>query len=266
MLMIGGVGDSGVLSSVEYLTGQLGDGCAEASDCWSGFCSQGVCCEEACDRDCVTCAANSAYDPGECHPVAAGLPSPRGCDNPLANPCGKLNICDGYGECKFTPKGTDCGTSCSDGLESSRTCDGKGYCYYDYLYCAGGCAGDHCTSLSCGTLECAEGYVCRYGSCVESQSAPLNCGYCGGYACDATSGQCKSRCDSAADCTDDYRCRKSTHRCEFPADSFEEDVNCGCPTLGPTLSHSGSAVFFSVFACAGFARRRRKPRRHGRQA
>ncbi|MBU1240521.1 hypothetical protein KJ865_12495, partial [Myxococcota bacterium] len=47
--------------------GNPGEGCQDAPECESGFCTDGVCCLEACDSPCERCSAT-----GECEPVAAG--------------------------------------------------------------------------------------------------------------------------------------------------------------------------------------------------
>lgn len=262
LVMLGGVGDNGVLGSVEYLTGQLGESCSSASDCWSGFCSHGVCCREACEGDCVTCAPDANHDRGECYDVPAGQPSPRGCEDPIPNPCGRLNVCDGAGRCMMVPEGTDCGSSCADGVEDHRACNGIGACYSSYVHCAGGCDGDHCTSATCGSLECAEGYVCERGRCELEPAGPFPCGYCGRYACDDTQGECKTSCYAAKDCAEGYLCRKSTHVCE-PAPPAEP--TCSCRTPGSRLSHHRAASCFAAFAFVGAGFRRRRARRELRR-
>ncbi|MGD0837697.1 MAG: hypothetical protein ABSB49_13725, partial [Polyangia bacterium] len=49
-----------------------GEACACSSDCRTGYCVDGVCCDSACDETCKSCNLSSA--PGECSFVPAGVP------------------------------------------------------------------------------------------------------------------------------------------------------------------------------------------------
>ncbi len=66
-----------------------GDPCRDASECDSGICADGVCCESRCDGVCVAC--NLPGVAGECLPVPAG-------ENP-GDECGEFLVCDGAGAC-----------------------------------------------------------------------------------------------------------------------------------------------------------------------
>ena len=45
----------------------IGDTCADASECLSGHCADGVCCDYACERVCEHCALDGQE--GHCHRV-----------------------------------------------------------------------------------------------------------------------------------------------------------------------------------------------------
>jgi hypothetical protein len=89
--------------------------CSSASDCASGFCVDGVCCENACDGKCVSC--NQANLAGKCSGYAAG--------SDPENECGRghpscRSTCNGAGACDYPQWGTPCG--------STEVCDGAGLC------------------------------------------------------------------------------------------------------------------------------------------
>ena len=68
--------------------------CALGTDCVSGNCADGVCCNTACTMACMAC--NLPGSPGVCSAIATGKPDP----NP-ANACGGGSLCDGMGACKL---------------------------------------------------------------------------------------------------------------------------------------------------------------------
>jgi len=107
-------------------------GCAAASDCVSGFCVGGVCCESACAGACEAC--DQAGDLGRCLPAPAGtLCGPAACDSPdaarLADLCDGLGACVDGGIVACTPYTCDaagsCGTTCAsdDDCAAGFTCD-----------------------------------------------------------------------------------------------------------------------------------------------
>ncbi len=68
--------------------GGLGEACAAASECGSGYCVDGVCCDVACDGECAAC--DLAGSVGTCAPRAAGTDDEAECG---------AGVCDGAGAC-----------------------------------------------------------------------------------------------------------------------------------------------------------------------
>jgi len=89
--------------------------CGSASACASGFCVDGVCCENACDGTCVSC--NQAGRAGKCSAYAVGSDPENEC-GVGSDPC-RL-ICNGAGACDAPQSGTPCGPC--------GFCDGTGTC------------------------------------------------------------------------------------------------------------------------------------------
>jgi hypothetical protein len=106
-----------------------GVACASASVCASGFCVDGVCCENACDGTCVSC--NQAGLTGKCSSYTAGSDPETECGvgSDTCRP-----VCNGAGACDSPPFGTACGRC--------RFCDGNGTCDPpDPSVCGGGTGG-----------------------------------------------------------------------------------------------------------------------------
>jgi hypothetical protein len=89
--------------------------CSSASDCASGFCVDGVCCEDACDGKCVSC--NQANLAGKCSGYAVGSDPEDECGR--GHPSCR-STCNGAGACDYPQWGTPCG--------SIEVCDGAGLC------------------------------------------------------------------------------------------------------------------------------------------
>jgi hypothetical protein len=164
--------------------------CSDSASCASGHCVDGVCCAEACDGPCLTCA-----DDGACGPVEV-LTDP-GMD------CAPDQTCDGEGAC----------FACN--LRPDPP--GQGPCPVE---CTGGCSAENecliaCTSTTCmaEALACPADYACRVtcdGSdgcrdatvtCPASYACRVECN--GMRACDGvevvcTTGVCELACDSGA--------------------------------------------------------------------
>jgi hypothetical protein len=144
--------------------------CTRASECASGFCVDGYCCNSACDTACRTCAKTTAL--GTCSLVASGTTDPRSlCVGECVNGCGTTG-------CTFKAATTACGQSCiGNELVSGGRCSGttEACTGASRLPCAGGlvCADGKTCKTSCVTgADCVSGY-CEAGVCT---SAPPDTG------------------------------------------------------------------------------------------
>jgi hypothetical protein len=83
-----------------------------SSECRSGFCADGVCCESACTGACLACIGSvTGSTDGKCANVEAGRHDP-GCTREDPSTCGEDGTCDGNGRCSRYPDGTVCGGRC----------------------------------------------------------------------------------------------------------------------------------------------------------
>jgi MYXO-CTERM domain-containing protein len=152
-----------------------GETCSSASQCGSGFCADGVCCNAACNGQCEAC--DQPFAQGVCSPVA-GDPhgSRRACDG--EGPCGAT--CDGTSTeaCVFADATTTCGpASCSgDKAQAASICDGAGTCKpAEAKECGAYACTDGACAASCTTDDqCAYRHACQAGAChpIEIYQVP----------------------------------------------------------------------------------------------
>ena len=177
-----------------------GSACAQNSECGSGFCVEGVCCNTACSGTCQSCLqankGNGATGAtGVCGNVRGGIDPYDACQAISNDTCSFTGLCNGQGACaKATP-----GTSCT------------------YSACAGptnATLNSACnTSSECkptATVPCQLGYECVAGTCKSGCKVDSDCDATLGFTC-APSGQCKQPKGTA--CTADVSC--STGTCQW---------------------------------------------------
>jgi len=183
-----------------------GANCSVGTDCQTGFCAQGVCCDRACTDACVAC--NLATTAGTCTAVPDNSPDPQGkCLATKTETCGTTGKCAG-GACAYVAKGQHCKDATCVGSLSftpTSTCDGNGACSTpanqpcSVSVCASGACKITCTSSadcippalcvgnSCGLKDkgvaCTAGSQCSSGFCTE--------GVCCDNACSDSCKTCK---------------------------------------------------------------------------
>lgn len=181
----------------------LGEACTLDAACSTGHCVDGVCCEDACEDTCHTCADPKTN--GYCVAVAPFQPDPGTCEAPQA--------CDGMGACKGG-LGQPCVTT---GDCAARSCVDQVCC--DASTCgacercnAPGQLGS-CVPVSPGASDpdsCAAPKTCE-----GPVSEPLSCLSPNGAACAPPGEVCKS-----GNCVDGFCCESTcTEACK----------SCGVP-------------------------------------
>lgn len=183
-----------------------GVACTANTQCQSGFCADGVCCNSACSGSCDRC--NLAGTGGTCSPAPA--------NDPGSPACGGAVVCNGTL--------ADCPILCTSGCPMNTYCSG--------MYCA---------AKKPNGVACGMGTECLSTNCVDGVCCDTACGG----ACDAcsvaqgaaTDGTCAllgpSRiCRvSSGSCDTEERCSGTSAVCA--ADSFTDaGVSCGTTTFG----------------------------------
>ena len=209
-----------------------GQSCISAGDCASGFCKDGVCCNEACGAPCKSCLT------GTCQAVLNAGDTPE---------CAGFNRCDGSGACLLKDGQTCTGASqcasgfCADGkccngpctaacqsclsgactavrgtpddpqCTGDNTCDDSGNCRKkNGQACTGGgdCASGHCKDGKCCNNECTTPcHSCETGACTAVAGADDLPECTSASTCDA-SGTCKPKpgqgCAAGTDCASGF--------------------------------------------------------------
>lgn len=153
-----------------------GTKCTDDSECTSGVCADGVCCNERCDGACDSCVAANKQGrgpDGECGKAAANTDPRNRChaDTDHLRSCKADGMCDGEGKCRtVAAAGAVCqGPSCGGGVVRRGTCDGVAT---GCKVTVAGCAPYACSSngVECRTScaqdsDCAGGFACSGGTC-----------------------------------------------------------------------------------------------------
>jgi len=197
VLAAGGQESGGLPRSEIYDDAINGDACVVPSDCNSGFCVDGVCCDTACNGDCNACSvAAGAPVNGVCSPIPDGAACSSG-NACIVNPTCQMGACTG------TPKTCPITNQCL----ASGTCNpANGLCEY-----ATKADGTLCDDMNACTLndKCDMGN-CKPGDpmvCVASDQCHL------AGTCDPAIGVCsnpakpnKTVCNDGDACTLNDKC------------------------------------------------------------
>jgi FG-GAP repeat len=278
-LLVGAPLDEEARGSAFLITRVNGASCEVATDCQSGHCVEGLCCDSPC-AGCFSCRAadKQTGDDGECGPVKAGQrASSTTCLESSPESCGQTGACDGAGDCALYDAGTPCrAASCANAstLKMARSCDGGGACgaaktkTCGHLSCIAGSCEPCQKDESCGADElcgedgceakrgllspCTKGRECLSGFCpAEHCTDRAECADDGSEVVEldgsrtpcgryaCRDGTCLSSCDDSADCQTGFAC--SSEQCATPV----------APS-GPS-SASGSSCRSSADCDFGFA-------------
>ncbi len=212
----GGDGDGGAVGAdllATTMTLALGVPCANGTQCVTGICADGVCCDKPCDGICVSCSAANSV--GTCTPVLRGVASPVGhpsCASDDKSTCMHDGTCDGAGGCALWAAATTCkGSSCNSSnqmVTPISTCDGKGTCVTPSPIACSPYLCEDTTQCwpSCATAtsaqQCAASFTCVGSSCgqkaagascsadTECQSTHCADGVCCNTVCGGTCEKC----------------------------------------------------------------------------
>jgi len=237
-----------------------GQTCATGPDCASGFCTDGVCCNVACNGVCEAC---DGLMKGRCDVVAGKARGARPCANDGTS-CG--GACDGVQRnvCLFPTLQTGCGTACKDGIRTAGACDGKGACVKQPSQpCPGNyaCADDSACKVTCATdNDCGKLYACEAGKCVPAAkcdgdhsilgSDGRTATDCTPYRCDPQN-RCRTQCSDVDQCAAPFLC-SAEGQCVAPPTSTS-----GCSATPVSPGQNGSAALLGVLFCGVLALRRR---------
>lgn len=160
----------------------LGHLCTAGTECATGICQDGVCCDEGCAGACESCAGAGGGSPGICAPVPA-LQDPDGeCSAPALG-CDGQHGCASCGD-TASPIGGTCPGVCD-------RCDGGDTCVID-------CDVDaECSAATSPAIDCPAGWHCEV-LCTGADACRDNTIRCpADYACTVTCPDSSHRCEDA---------------------------------------------------------------------
>ena len=220
-----------------------GQPCAGGAACGGSHCVDGVCCDTACDKACMSCAVSGSL--GSCSFNLAQTAAKTDCPGKHPKCSG---LCDGAGQCGYPSMSTSCG--------ACQACDGSGGCTLTPL-----------DDQACGIIDCDKlDTACRdYRDLTADR-------------CDAL-GQCKaansnSSCTSYTDLSCDAGAADATPARDLGAGADtspaadrgagadlkiqgdQPEAGCNCQA-GRSPGPGGGALLLLLAACLGRAARRR---------
>jgi hypothetical protein len=166
-----------------------GIACSDASECMSGSCVDGVCCNTACDGVCESCGLPGTI--GQCTPAPSGEDPDNDCVGKTQLPDGGTG--DEDGGTSVTPVVGDNPQACGG------TCNGQRAC--GYAAASTSCGAPYCpVSSTVGAFECNGNGVC---SEKDTMCSDFNC----------TAGACRTSCTQDSDCQATDFCNLNIAKC-----------------------------------------------------
>lgn len=134
--------------------------CMMDTECGSGHCVDGVCCDAACTGQCEACDTAAT---GTCSPVQGPPHGSRSACVGTGNTCG--GMCDGSTRTSCTYPSTTqvCGAACDSHCDGAGTCpSGSGSCPNGYA-----CGSGTCKTSCQNTTDCQPNFMCAAPNCVR---------------------------------------------------------------------------------------------------
>lgn len=198
------------------------------TQCLSGTCADGVCCDRACTGSCEYCNGST---PGTCNFVTGAPKSGH-------SACAGTGLCGGTcngskATCNMPGNETTCRQpSCSGSTATNQAvCDGQGNCPAPSTSACNPflCGTGSCLTTCSNSNQCVSGAACIGGSCVPCPAGQSVCGnacvnlqtdasHCGNCTTACTSGLCLNsscaQCTQLSHCPSGYQaCNSTTHTC-----------------------------------------------------
>jgi hypothetical protein len=228
-----GTGDAGMSGDGAEGGGKKGNGtaCLEGTECDSGFCADGVCCNEKCDDVCVSCKLPDSK--GMCTPYAmdtdpemecaAKLPPVPPEDDAGAAPATDGSSGDAGGDAASEagvaiPAPSDGGAAEVAESDAAVINQPDGGFMSMPAKCGGACGGGRSckypgTTTSCGKAFCNSHREIGSFVCDGQGGCNIQLSGCTDYACDDSVGACRTKCTAHSDCQPGNYCDGPSHTC-----------------------------------------------------
>lgn len=188
--------------------------CDAGSQCATGFCSDGVCCEATCDGVCEAC--NIPGSVGKCAPIPDGENPANECPTTPLPPAAEedagapvdLDAGDpgdagdaGEADASVTFAPPDAGISANDG-QCGGVCNGNRACRFPGR------------DRTCGSTFCTTPTEQARAACDGAGHCVVGSEECAAYSCSDGSAGCKQSCTGEADCAPTHFCDAATSTCK----------------------------------------------------
>lgn len=221
-----------------------GTACGGNDECQNGNCVDGFCCSSTCNGTCEGCSeALTGMPDGTCSFIDTATDPKNQC---AGGPCKTGNCTGTSAACGNEMAGSTCGaTTCSNGSESTPTCDANGACNQTATTSCNGhiCNGNACDT-NCGGQDnqCLSAFYCSSGACLadkmqggtcvrnEMCTGNVNCvdGFCCNSACSALCQACSAAKNGGTDGTCGFVTAGTDPDTECPGSSNNCDGNGAC--------------------------------------
>jgi len=204
-----------------------GTACVTDGECGSGFCADGVCCNERCDDVCVSCKLPTTM--GTCTPYAAGVDPEMECAAKLPPPvmdtdAGSTTTDAGGGAEAGDASSGDAQVEAGPGAVDADDSDAlvintpDGGIMSKPALCGGACSGARSCNYpdktkSCGTSFCNTRKQVASFTCDGNGGCAIAVGDCAKYTCNDAMGTCQTQCADHVDCQLGFYCDGATHMC-----------------------------------------------------
>ena len=210
------------------------------TQCLSGYCVDGVCCNTACTGACSSCLAaqTGLAANGTCGFVTNGTDPGNECASDGVA-CGRDGFCNGSGACRFTPSGTDCANATCSGstYRPPSKCNGAGTCIQQSTSSCSpyACSGSTACNTDCGAdSACVSTAFCLGSSCMPKRATGSTCGlntHCASNNCSTDGICCSSACTASCQACSMYWTGVATGTCGPRKNSGQLVAPCvgACP-------------------------------------
>jgi hypothetical protein len=205
----------------------VGQPCGAPNECATSFCTDGVCCETACNGVCEAC--NLPTVAGKCMPVPDGQDPANECPTqPLPDAGAVIVIEEDGGEVDAS---ADAGASFAQPDGGVTTDDNQ---------CAGKCNGKRACGFpgaerTCGDVFCGNKAEQGRAACDGVGHCVVGAEKCEAFSCPDGSPGCKKTCTAETDCL-------ATHFCEAASSSCKPKLGNGSACSSPATCQSGFCI------------------------
>ena len=221
----------------------LGKTCASGTECSTGFCTDGVCCNTECKGTCESCG--QAATKGTCSPIPEGMDPDVECKGDVRPDAGPASEPDASDLDAGDFDASDPDATAPPDVDAGPVVNlPDGGVVADDTACAGSCDGARACKFpgknkNCGTKFCNSSTEQAANVCNGKGLCNLALDKCSAYAC--TGNECRTTCAANSDCLDSHFCNAQGMCQEKLANGLQCAIGTQCRN-GFCVTDTGSSV------------------------